>query len=106
MLVVVRIGVVSSPNIHLARQEQVLGLDVAVDDVVGVAIVNRAQQLPQALFRLDRVHAVRVALEVLEDGALDKLKHEVQLALASEDLDQVDDVVVLELLRRRGKACC
>ena len=71
-----------------------------------VAILDGAEQLPQALLALERVHAVGVPLEVLQDCALDKLKHEVQLALASEDLDQVDDVVVLELLRRRGKACC
>ena len=77
-----------------------------MDNVVRVAILDGAEQLPQALLALERVHAVGVPLEVFEDRALDKLKHEVQLALASEDLDQVDDVVVLELLRRRGKACC
>ena len=76
-----------------------------MDNVVRVAILDGAEQLPQALLALERVHAVGVPLEVLQDCALDKLKHEVQLALASEDLDQVDDVVVLELLRRRGKAC-
>ena len=69
-------------------------------DVVRVAVLDRAEELPQALLHLERVHPVRVALEVLEDGALDKLEDEVQLALAPEDLDQVDDVVVLELLRR------
>ena len=73
---------------------------------MGVAVLDGAEQLPQALLALEWVHAVGVALEVLEDGALDKLKDQVQLALASEDLDQVDDVVVLELLRRYGKACC
>ena len=74
-----------------------------MDNVVRVAILDGAEQLPQALLALERVHAVGVPLEVLQDRALDKLKHEVQLALASEDLDQVDDVVVLELLRRRGR---
>ena len=52
-----------------------------------VAILDGAEQLPQALLALERVHAVGVPLEVLQDRALDKLKHEVQLALASEDLD-------------------
>jgi hypothetical protein len=73
---------------------------------MGVAVLDGAEQLPQALLALEWVHAVGVALEVLKDSALNKLKDQVQLALASEDLNQVDDVVVLELLRRRGKAWC
>lgn len=87
----------------IARDEEVLGLDVTVDDIVGVAVVNRAQQLPQALFRLDWVHAVWIALQVLQNGALHILKDEVQLRLAAEDLDEVDNVVVLELLRPQNK---
>ena len=41
---------------------------------------------------------VGIALEVLEDRALNVLEDEVQLGFAAEDFDQVDDVVVLELL--------
>ena len=74
--------------------------------MVGVAVLDRAEELPQALLHLDRVHPVRMPLEVLEDGPLDEFEDEVQLALPPEHFDQVDDVVVLELLRRRGKACC
>jgi len=39
----------------------------------------------------------------LQDGSLDEFKDEVQLALAAEDFDQVDDVVVLQLLEKRRK---
>ena len=65
-----------------------------------VAILDGAEQLPKAFFGLDRVHAVGVAFEVLKDGAFDELEDQVQLALAPEDLDEVDDVVVFKLLRR------
>ena len=69
-----------------------------MNNIVCVAIINRAQQLPEALLRLDRVHAVRVALQVLQDRPLDVLEDEMQLGLAPEDLDQIHDVVVLQLL--------
>ena len=75
-----------------------LRLNVSVNNIVCVAIINRAQQLPEALLRLDRVHAVRVALQVLQDRPLDVLEDEMQLGLAAEDLDQIHDVVVLQLL--------
>ena len=75
-----------------------LRLNVSVNNIVRVAIINRAQQLPEALLRLDRVHAVRVALQVLQDRPLDVLEDEMQLGLAAEDLDQIHDVVVLQLL--------
>ena len=63
-----------------------------------MAVLDRAEQLPEALFGGDGVHAIGVALKILQDGTLDELEHEVELTLAPEDLNQVDDVVVLELL--------
>mmetsp|Transcript_36223 Transcript_36223/g.116326 ORF Transcript_36223/g.116326 Transcript_36223/m.116326 type:complete len:292 (-) Transcript_36223:213-1088(-) len=82
----------------VARDQQVLWFDVTMDHVVGVAVFDRAQQLPQALLGLERIHAIRVPLEVLENRPLNKLKDEVQLALAPEYLNQVDDVIVFKLL--------
>ena len=76
-----------------------------MDDVVGVAVLDRAEELPQALLHLDRVHPVRMPLEVLEDGPLDEFENEVQLALPPEHLKQVDYVVVLQLLREAGRRC-
>ena len=40
----------------------------------------------------------RARARLLEDGALYELEDEVQLALATEDFDQVHNVVVFELL--------
>ena len=71
-----------------------------MNNVVRVAVVDGAQKLPEALLAFERVHAIRVALQILKDGAFDELEDQVQLALAPEDLDEVDDVVVFELLRR------
>eukprot|EP00962_Isochrysis_galbana_P060576 scaffold35192_cov129-Isochrysis_galbana.AAC.3 len=124
----------------VARDQQVLWFDVTMDHVVGVAVFDRAQQLPQApegagsrgtmrqvvvrgawpkremgagralaasgvaaLLGLERIHAIRVPLEVLENRPLNKLKDEVQLALAPEYLNQVDDVIVFKLLPRRTR---
>ena len=42
---------------------------------------------------------VRAGLELVQHGPVDKLKHEMQLALAPKDLLQVHQVPVLELLR-------
>ena len=50
-------------------EEQILRLDVPVDHVVRVAVVDRAQQLPQALLDVERVEAVGFALQVLRARA-------------------------------------
>ena len=75
--------------------QQVLRLDVAVDDVVGVDELKRLEQLVEALLDVQLLHPVRVGLQVLQNGALHVLEHQVQLAVVPEHLDQRDDVVVL-----------
>ena len=80
------------------REEQVLGLEVAVDDRVAVQVVDAADQLPHDAPHLARLEALRVALERLEQRALDVLEDEVELALAAEHLDEAHDVLVPQLL--------
>ncbi len=109
-----------------------------MNDLVAVAIVERAKELVRVLFDVERDEAVRVLLEVMQNAALHVLEYlqrpwvsvcesdgksrvryictlpetrkgrtqwtaagpnQVQLALASEDLEQVDYIVVAQLLR-------
>lgn len=44
-------------------------------------------------------HAVTAALELLQDGPIQLLKHEVNLPTLPEDLNQVDNMVMLQLLQ-------
>lgn len=44
-------------DVHVGIQQQVLSFEVAVDDVVSVAIVHRCQNLPKLLSRLALTHA-------------------------------------------------
>ena len=62
--------------------QQVLGLDVPVDDVLAVAVLDRLQQLVDVLADQVKLDAVGVLLEDLEQILLQVLKDEVQ-AVAS-----------------------
>ena len=62
--------------------QQVLGLDVPMDDVLAVAVLDRLQQLVDVLADQVELDAVRVLLEDLEQVLLQVLEDEVQ-AVAS-----------------------
>ena len=62
--------------------QQVLGLDVPVDDVLAVAVLDRLQQLVDVLADQVELDAVGVLLEDLEQILLQVLEDEVQ-AVAS-----------------------
>ena len=62
--------------------QQVLGLDVPMDDVLAVAVLDRLQQLVDVLADQVELDAVRVLLEDLEQILLQVLEDEVQ-AVAS-----------------------
>lgn len=44
-------------DVHVCVQQQVLGLEVSVDDVVAVAVVDGCEDLPELLACLGFVHA-------------------------------------------------
>ena len=62
--------------------QQVLGLDVPMDDVLAVAVLDRLQQLVDVLADQVKLDAVGVLLEDLEQILLQVLEDEVQ-AVAS-----------------------
>jgi hypothetical protein len=66
--------------------------------IMRVQIVNRAQDLPNPLAHdaMDGVigQAFGELFQLVQDGVIHVLKHEVQLALAPEHLDQVDNVLM------------
>ena len=62
--------------------QQVLGLDVPMDDVLAVAVLDRLQQLVDVLADQIELDAVGVLLEDLEQVLLQVLEDEVQ-AVAS-----------------------
>ena len=62
--------------------QQVLGLDVPMDDVLAVAVLDRLQQLVDVLADQVELDAVGVLLEDLEQILLQVLEDEVQ-AVAS-----------------------
>jgi len=67
-----------------------------------MAKLNRLDELVHGLFHFQVRQAIRVLLEVLQNGAFHELKYEVQTPLASEHLDQIHNVDMLELLCVRG----
>lgn len=80
-------------------QQSVKGCPAArTANLMRMAELERFQQLVQAPFDLQRGQAVRVRIQVLQDGPLDMLEHEVQFAFPSEHFQQFHDVLVLQLL--------
>ena len=64
-----------------------------------MAVLDAFEQLPHNLHDLDLGQAVRLGLQVLQDGVVDIFENQIQLPLAPEHFYEVDDVVVLELLQ-------
>jgi hypothetical protein len=58
-----------------ARYQQILRLDVAVNNLVAVAIVERAKELIRVLLDVERDEAVRVLLEIVQNAALHVLEY-------------------------------
>lgn len=79
--------------------KNVLGFDVPVNDVVRVHKVDATHHLVHDLFGLDLAQANLGPLDLLEQILLDKLKHQIDAAVASEDLDQIDEVLVTQRLK-------
>jgi uncharacterized protein (UPF0212 family) len=105
--------------------EQVLGLEVAVQDAVGVAVAHALAQLHHELLdhvvvhvehlvRQPRALGQRLSAAALADGqrlhvllqvAVEELKHQVQLvAVGVHDVEQPHDVGVVHLLEQRDLA--
>ena len=59
----------------VSRNQQVLWLYVAVNNLVAVAIVERAKELVRVLLYVQRDQSVRMLLEIVQNAALDVLKH-------------------------------
>ena len=76
--------------------QQVLGLDVPMDDVLAVAVLDRLQQLVDVLADQVELDAVGVLLEDLEQILLQVLEDEVQ-AVASVTQKKETRVVSFQL---------
>ena len=89
-------------ELHRARlgEHQVLGLHVAVDEALGVRMLQRARDLPRDLQRRALLDAL-VAVQLVEDRlAVDVLHHEVVVLAHLADVERADDVGVAELRGR------
>ena len=71
----------------------------AATNVVSVAEFQAAENLKGYLFELHVVKALGIGIKLVQECMVDKLKHKMQLALATENLMQVDKVAMLEHLR-------
>ena len=78
----------------VAADEEVVGLYVAVDDLVRMAKVQGAEQLKREFFGVHGVQPVDVAFQILEKRPLHVLEDEVELALAAKYFKQIHDVVM------------
>ena len=72
---------VADLDVALVRDQQVLGLQVAVDHALRVAVVHALQQLVQHLFDRFLRHRALVLPHVFLEVVLDKLEDEVELLL-------------------------
>ncbi len=88
----------------LAVDQDVLGLDVAVDDVARVGAAERAGDLDRVRERLVHRQPAHAADALLERLALDVLEDDVGPALVLPGVDHADDVRVRELRDRAGLA--
>ena len=88
----------------LAVDQDVLGLDVAVDDVARMGAAERAGDLDRVGERLVDRQPAHAADALLERLALDVLEDDVGAALVLAGVDHADDVRVRELGDRAGLA--
>ena len=82
--------------------EDVLGLEIAVNEVVAVHVVDAAAHLKDDLACARLAHAARRLLDLLEQIALDELEDEKDAAILAEHLDQIHQVFVSQCLRKRA----
>ena len=91
----------------MLAEKQIFWLDIAMDDVVRVAVLYTTQELPHDFHHLNLWEPIWLCLQVLEDGAIYVLKHKIQLSLAPKNLDEVDNVLMLELFQdAHFSKCC
>ncbi|KAJ8874410.1 hypothetical protein PR048_025259 [Dryococelus australis] len=89
----------------LARKQDVLWLDVAVNAVVVVTVGDALQRLPHDLLGEQLRTSLWVLLQLRQHSVVAELEHEVQLALPPEHLQQVHQVRVLQPLRQPHYMC-
>ena len=70
-----------------------------VNDIVRVNELERLDELEEDFPHLGAVESLRVLLQLLEDGPLHVLEHEIELAAQAKHLEQRDDVLVAQLLQ-------
>lgn len=93
MLVVPRDTVVEEiQRTLLPREDSFLEKNVPVNDVVRVAILNRANELEHDERDGLRVYAAGKHLQNLEEILIDEFEDQIQLALASKGLLELHDV--------------
>ena len=116
---------ISELEVEVLVDEQVLGLEIAVQDAVGVAVPHALAQLHHELLDHGLVHVQRFSVEtsalwqclaaaaladwqrlhVLLQIAVEKLKHQIQLvAVGVDNVEQAHDVGVVHLLEQRDLA--
>jgi len=72
---------------------------VPVYDIVRVNELQRLEQLEENFPHLCAVESLRVLLQLLEDGPLHVLEHQIKLPAQAKHLEQRDDVLVAQLLQ-------
>ena len=76
--------------------QEVFGLDVSVDDLVGMHVLNGLDELVNDLFDVFRVQTVGGLFQNVEQGFLHEFKHEVDPVLTFESLFELYDVFVTQ----------
>ena len=87
----------------LTVDEDVLGLEIAVNEVVAVHVVDAAAHLKDDLACASLAHAVCGLLDLFEQIAFDELEDEEDAATLSKHFDQVDQVLVTQGLSKAHK---
>lgn len=85
----------------VTTEEHVLGLEIAMDDIVRVHKVASLEHLPNDLLRFKWLNARVVVppLQLVQDRPVKLLEDKEDAVVFAEDLEQVDDMIVLELLQ-------
>ena len=87
---------ISNLESHMVREEQVSKLEVAVDDLLGVDVLDGLHQLVDVVAGLDLVKLLTAFNQVCQGLIGADVQHDVDILLVFEVSIEADDVLVIE----------